>query len=92
MALSGPRRPDVEGIVTVPRCSCRLGRAGIAQPEDGKLWLRRGEAAALVSHAGRWMKLRVRCAAFSTAITKHTRSGPRLGNGAPVYLTEIGSM
>jgi len=38
------------------------------------------------------MKLRVRWAAFSTAITKQTRSGPRLGNGALVYLMEIGSM
>src|SRR6516162_10621301 len=43
-------------------------------------------------HCGWWVKLRVCCAAFSTAITKHTRSGPRLGNGAFVYLNEIGSM
>ena len=34
----------------------------------------------------------VRQTAFSAAITKHTRSGPRLGKGAFVYLTEIGSM
>lgn len=38
------------------------------------------------SHAGSWVKARVRCLAFSTAMTKQTRSGPRLGNGAPVYL------
>jgi hypothetical protein len=41
---------------------------------------------------GLWMKLRVRCAALSTVITKHRRSGPRLGNGTFVYLNEIGSM
>lgn len=46
----------------------------------------------IFSHAGLWTKPRVCCAAFSTAITKHTRSGPRLGNGALVYLTEIGSI
>src|SRR5580693_2286228 len=38
------------------------------------------------------MKPSVRQAAFSTEITKHTRSGPRLGKGAPVYLTEIESL
>lgn len=41
---------------------------------------------------GLWTKSSVREDAFSTVITKHTRSGPRLGNGAFVYLTEIGSM
>jgi hypothetical protein len=41
---------------------------------------------------GLWTNARVCCLAFSAAITKHTRSGPRLGNGAPVYFTEIGSM
>jgi len=35
---------------------------------------------------------RVVCHARSISITKQTRSGPRLGNGAPVYLIEIGSM
>jgi non-ribosomal peptide synthetase component F len=52
----------------------------------------RVEGAAPGQLPGLWTNLRVRCAALSTAITKHTRSGPRLGNGAPVYLTEIGSM
>src|SRR5262249_42238086 len=45
-----------------------------------------------VSQLGLWTKSSVRSAAFSTAITKHTRSGPQLGNDALVYLTEIGSI
>ena len=45
-----------------------------------------------LSQPGLWAKSRVRAAALSTAITKHTRSGPRLGNGAFVYFREIGSM
>src|SRR5262249_10876366 len=45
-----------------------------------------------MSQLGSWTKASVCPAAFSTAITKHTRSGPRLGNGALVYLKEIGSM
>src|SRR5579859_2985441 len=43
-------------------------------------------------YPGLWAKLRILCAACSTAMTKQTRSGPRLGNGAFVYLNEIGSM
>ena len=49
-------------------------------------------AAPALSQFGSWTKSSVRQAAFCTAITKHTRSGPRLGNGAFVYLKEIGSM
>src|SRR5262249_29825186 len=44
------------------------------------------------SKRGLWTKSSVRPVAFSTMITKHTRSGPQLGNGAAVYLWEIGSM
>jgi hypothetical protein len=42
---------------------------------------------------GLWVsQSRRRWPAFTTAITKHSRSVPRLGNGFPVYFTEIGSM
>ena len=41
---------------------------------------------------GWWVKPRVRWPTFSAAMTKQTRPGPRLGKGALVYLTEMGSM
>ena len=69
-----------------PYPCCELALPGVG------FWVAGEGCNARVSHPGLWANLRVFCAAFSAAITKHTRSGPRPGNGAFVYLKEIGSM
>ena len=82
----GAGRDDADAQATVKICS-----EGSARRSGRRSGYPR-KAAVSVSQLGLWTKSSVRHAAFSTAITKHTRSGPRLGNGAFVYLTEIGSM
>ncbi len=70
----------------------RVGACIAAAAGTARAGLRIWRATAKVGQPGLWTKLRMRWAAFSTAMTKHTRSGPRLGKGTPVYLTEIGSI
>jgi hypothetical protein len=77
--------------VKIPVAAAEDG-AGAGAAIADRSFLRQRRAAMRAGHPGLWMKPSVRAAALSTAMTKHTRSGPRLGNGAPVYLTEIGSM
>jgi hypothetical protein len=86
--------------------SCQVGRSGslvsagwfarglvVPVRVDGQFTeVFSGAGGVLRQAPGRCTKPRMRWAALSTAITKHMRSGPRLGNGAPVYLTEIGSI